>query len=103
MKPSIAIAVVLLLLEGSPLPGSELRFGADGRPAELRFGADAENRVDASKPGNGFVVKVFTGAGTTEIRLDSVVLRDDSLIASGPRSSPRLTFALTRAITLGCA
>lgn len=103
MKPSIAIAVVLLLLEGSPLPGSELRFGADGRPAELRFGADAENRVDASKPGNGFVVKVFTGAGTTEIRLDSVMLRDDLLIASGPRSSPRLTFALTRAITPGYA
>jgi hypothetical protein len=96
MKPSIAIAVVLLLLQGSPLPGSELRFAADGRPAELRFGADGKNRVDASKPGNGFVVKVFTGAGTTEIRLDSVVLRDDSLIASGPRSAPRLTFALTR-------
>ncbi|MCE9632217.1 MAG: hypothetical protein K8S94_16080 [Planctomycetia bacterium] len=96
MKQSIAVAAALLLLQGGALHGSELRFAADGRPAELRFGADGENRVDAAKPGNGFVAKVFTGAGTAEIRLDSVVLRDDTLIASGPRNSPRLTFALTQ-------
>jgi dienelactone hydrolase len=96
MKRSIAITVVLLLLQGSPLPASVLRFAADGRPALLRFGADGNNRVDASNPGNGFVVKVFTGSGTAEIRLESVVIRGDSLIAAGPRNLPRLTFALTR-------
>lgn len=96
MKRSIAVAVALLLLLGSPLLGSELHFAADGRPALLRFGADGNNRVDASNPGNGFVVKVFTGSGTAEIPLESVVIRGDALIAAGPRNLPRLTFALTR-------
>ena len=96
MKRSLAATALLFLLSGGVLNGSELRFGADGRPAELRFGPAGENRVDAAKPGAGFTVKVFTGAGTAETRLESVVLRDSTLIVSGPRNLPRLTFALTR-------
>lgn len=96
MKRSNAVAAALLLIQGVGLHGSELRFAADGSPAELRFGAGEENRVAAARPGNGFVVKVFTGARTVETRLETVVLRDDTLIVSGPRNSPRLTFTLKR-------
>ena len=96
MKRAIAVAVAWLLFLAASLHGSELRFAGDGRPAELRFGADGQNRVDAARPGNGFVVRVFVGADTKQVRLESVVARDGTLIVSGPRSSPRLTFAIHR-------
>lgn len=87
--------VVALLLHGGPLWGSDLRFGADGRPSDLRLGADGDNRVDASLAG-GFVVKVFAGSDAKETRLENISIHGDRLVVTGPRGLPRLTFDLRR-------
>jgi hypothetical protein len=96
MNHSLAIVVPLLLLHGGALWGSELRFGADGRPSELTLGTDGDNRVDTAAPGNGFVVKVFAGADAKDTRLENVSMRGDQLVVSGPRGLPRLTFEVRR-------
>lgn len=89
-------AVALLLLPCAAASGSDFQFGADGRPAALHLGAAADNRVDVARRGNGFVVKVFAGADTKELRLEHVAIRGDTLVVTGPRGLPRLTFDLRR-------
>jgi hypothetical protein len=95
MMHRLVMSVAVLLLGATAATGSDLRFAADGRPRELRLGADGDDCVDASLPG-GFVVKVFTGADTKEVRLESVSVNGDRLVVTGPRGLPRLTFDLRR-------
>lgn len=96
MTRSLATSAALLLLCGSAVHGSELRFGADGRTVELRLGADDGNRVNSAMPGSGFVTRVFTGADVVEMRLENVVVHGDRLVVTGSRGLPRLTFDLRR-------
>lgn len=98
MKPAftlLTLAALLRLACGNAF-ASDIQFGVDGKPSVLRLGASAENRVNAPKPGEGFVIRTFTGTRTEDMRLESVTLKDRQLIAAGQRGYPRLTFELTR-------
>jgi hypothetical protein len=95
MNRAVLCVTALLAVAGGPLRGSDLQFAANGRASVLQLGADTDNRIEASLPG-GFVVSVFAGADTKELRLDRTTLRGDRLIVSGPDGLPRLTFELRR-------
>lgn len=78
MLRPFSFVVALLVAGGGPLSASDLQFAADGRASVLRLGADSVNRIEAALPG-GFVVTVFTGADTKEVRLDRATVRGDRL------------------------
>ncbi len=95
MIRSLSFVVALLVAGGGLLSASDLQFAADGRASVLRLGADSANRIEAALPG-GFVVTVFTGADTKEVRLDRATVRGDRLVVTGSDGLPRLTFELRR-------
>lgn len=88
--------LLLLILTCGSVCASEIRFGMDGKPDELRLGASADNRVNASKPGEGFFIRTFTGTRTEDTRLENVAFKDNHLIVASQRGFPRLSFEVTR-------
>jgi hypothetical protein len=87
----LSFVVALLVAGGGLLSASDLQVAADGRASVLRLGADSANRIEKSLPG-GFVITVFTGADTKEVRLDRATVRGDRLVVTGSDGLPRLTF-----------
>lgn len=88
--------MLLLILTCGSAFASGIRFGMDGKPGELRLGASADNRVNATNPGEGFLIRTFTGTRTEDTRLENVTLQENHLIVTSQRGFPRLSFEVTR-------
>jgi hypothetical protein len=82
-----------VLVAADSLP--EIRFAADGTVALFDGGAGA-NMVDATRPGKGFVIRMFAGNAVEETRLENVQRRGELLLVSGEKGWPRFTFDVTR-------
>ncbi len=69
---------------------STLRFLPDGRPASLILAG--EEKLDAQKPGDGFVLRIFDGIEVFEETLAQVSRDGDRLVVTNGDGIPRFTF-----------